>query len=148
MLGKEFQINCFRRFLCLRNFEHEMDNVKNSKAKKDDENSIKKQLILSSRLLLPSLLRWPNVILLIGNECLFQQVPTSRPSQVNLSPYPAGQEPSSMRRVDSAISQFSERPEDGDGEVKETWWVLIITLAFSSELSNVVTIHHMWRQEI
>ena len=27
----------------------------------------------------------------------------------------------SMKRVDSAISQFSERPEDGDGEVKETW---------------------------
>jgi hypothetical protein len=27
----------------------------------------------------------------------------------------------SMRRVESSVSQFSERPEDGDGEVKETW---------------------------
>jgi len=44
----------------------------------------------------------------------------SKQSQNYLSPYPQGSG-ADMKRVDSSVSQFSERPEEGEGETKETW---------------------------
>lgn len=61
------------------------------------------------------------VFFMSSASCIYIFQVTSKPSQTYLSPYPQGSG-ADMKRVDSSVSQFSERPEDNEGgEAKETW---------------------------